>query len=133
MFRCFVVAERKTVELPKFAGRWEIRSPQAIRHIKRTTRSAFARQSVEAGAGQRLSAKWYTLRCFLSNTGDAHTFIDAHIMKIMGAHGPTEWESQMCDAPLIVLLPEVPMTPAIAGRAPFLGPSAWEGPSALEE
>jgi hypothetical protein len=39
----------------------------------------------------------------------------------------------MCDAPLIVLLPEVPMTPAIAGRAPFLGPSAWEGPSALEE
>jgi hypothetical protein len=34
-------------------------------------------------------------------------------MKKMGAHGPTEWESQMCDAPLIVLLPEVPMTPAL--------------------
>jgi hypothetical protein len=48
-------------------------------------------------------------------------------------NGPTEWESQMCDAPLIVLLPEAPMTPAIAGRAPPLGPSAWEGPSVSEE
>jgi hypothetical protein len=104
-----------------------------MRHIKRTTRSAFARQSVEAGAGQRLSAKWYTLRCFLSNTGYAHTFIDAHIMKKWELTGPQNGISQMCDAPLIVLLPEVPMTPAIAGRAPFLGPSAWEGPSALEE
>ena len=33
----------------------------------------------------------------------------------------------------IVFLPEAPMTPAIAGRAPPLGPSAWEGPSVSEE
>ena len=51
----------------------------------------------------------------------------------MEINGPTEWESQMCDAPLIVLLPEVPMTPAIAGRASPLGPSARDEPSALEE
>ena len=54
-------------------------------------------------------------------------------MKKWELTGPQNGISQMCDAPLIVLLPEVPMTPAIAGRAPFLGPSAWEGPSALEE
>ena len=68
------------------------------------------------------------MSCMRDRSAIAH--LSSHIMKL---NGPTEWESQMCDAPLIVLLPEVPMTPAIAGRAPFLGPSAWEGPSALEE
>ena len=33
----------------------------------------------------------------------------------------------------IVFLPEAPMTPAIAGRAPHSAPSAWDEPSVSEE
>ena len=71
---------------------------------------------------------WLTVSCMRDRSAIAH--LSSHIMKL---NGPTEWESQMCDAPLIVLLPEAPMTPAIAGRAPPFGPSAWEGPSVSEE